>query len=148
MDSDTNVRFYFSSDEHSITGIMVAGVLFSPPSQLTAHLRAVYAERDALRAELAQAQADAAALRLAIWTAHFDIHYRHKDSWTWEECPKPTCYPLRDALTSGAGAALLAELAAARAVVEAVKERHWECPGNVLDALYAYNALVKEEDNA
>lgn len=63
------------------------------------------------------AEASAAVLREAINSARFDIHYRHKDSWTWEECPKPTCYPLREALDNDAGKAMLAELEAARAVV-------------------------------
>lgn len=62
-----------------------------------------------LRQRVTQAEADAAALRQAIWSAHFDIHYRHKDHWTWEECPKPTCYPLREALATGAGTAFLEE---------------------------------------
>lgn len=52
MNNDTDVRLYFSSDEHSVTGIMAADILFSPPSQLTAHLRAVHSERDRLRAEV------------------------------------------------------------------------------------------------
>lgn len=56
-----------------------------------------------------KAEADAAALRTAIWSAHFDIHYRHKDHWTWDECPKPTCYPLREALASSAGTQFLEE---------------------------------------
>lgn len=69
-----------------------------------------------LRGLLALAEADAAALRQAIWSARFDIHYRHKDYWTWEECPKPTCYPLREALAAEhGGAALLSELAELRA---------------------------------
>ena len=80
-------------------------------AELRAALDVAMTERDRWRALAQQAQADALALRAAIWSAHFDIHYRHNDHWTWEECPKPTCYPLREALAAEhPGAALLAEL--------------------------------------
>jgi len=110
--------------EAKVAGLSLAADQYSV-SRDAWMIKAKAAEERADKAEMerkawteigAKAQADAEALRAAIWSAHFDIHYRHKDHWTWEECPKPTCYPLREALDNpNPGAALLAELADIRA---------------------------------
>ncbi len=115
-------------------------------ARLHAELECAEIARKAWTERGALAEANNLALRQAIWSAHFDIHYRHKDNWTWEECPKPTCYPLHEALASDhPGAALLTELEMARAVVQALRGIQVNWPP-LTKALAAYDAATKVSD--